>query len=151
MSNRVKYFEEFTVGASFEGSYRRTMTEAELVATVALSGLRFPLFSDAEWCKENIPGGERRFPGFVGLGIANAMCEEHVGHGNLGVRVIENVKFHGSIKPGDTIHARAEVMRVDPGSDPAKGLVVMNVRLYNQRDERMLEFLPVFTMKKRPK
>ena len=37
------------------------------------------------------------------------------------------------------------------GSDPAKGIVVMNVRLYNQRDEMMLEFLPVFTMKKRPK
>lgn len=151
MSSRVKYFEEFAVGASFEGSYRRTMTEAELVATVNISGLRFPLFNDAEWCRENVPGGVRRFPGFVTLGIANAMCEEHVGHGNLGVRVIERVNFHGSIKPGDTVHARAEVVRVDAGSDPAKGVVVMNVRLYNQNDEMMLEFLPVFTMKKRPR
>ena len=43
------------------------------------------------------------------------------------------------------------VDNIDVAAATRKGIVVMNVRLYNQRDEMMLEFLPVFTMKKRPR
>lgn len=151
MSDKNRWFEDFTVGAVFPGSHRRTVTEAELVQTVALAGFRFPLFVDAEWCKENIPGGVRRFPGFVTLGIANGLCEDVLGHNHLGVRVIERVLFHGSMKPGDTMHARATVERKDAGNDATKGTVTFKVELFNHANEPILEFYPVFTIRKRGK
>lgn len=144
-----KTFEDFRVGQTFEGTYRRTMTETELVTVVHLAGLRTPLFTDAEWCKQHVPDGQRRFPGFLGIGIANGMCEEHVGHGHFGVRRLERVIFHGSVKPGDTLHARGSVVGMDPGADPARGTVTLNVRLYNQAEQLLLEFEPVFTLPKR--
>lgn len=96
-----------------------------------------------------MPDGQRRFPGFLGIGIANGMCEEHVGHGHFGVRRLERVIFHGGVKPGDTLHARGSVVRTDAGTDPGKGAVTLNVRLYNQAEQLLLEFEPVFTLPKR--
>jgi len=144
-----KTFEDFEVGQTFEGTYRRTMTEAELVTVVHLAGLRTPLFTDEEWCKKNAPGGTRRFPGFLGIGVANSMCEEHAGSSHLGVRRLERVLFHGSFKPGDTLQAKGSVVKKDPGADPGKGTVTFNIRLYNQAEQLLLEFEPVFTMPKR--
>jgi acyl dehydratase len=144
-----KTFEDFKVGEAFEGSYRRTMTEAELVTVVHLAGLRTPLFLDEEWCRTHVPDGRRRFPGFLGLGVANAMCEEYVGHGHAGVRRLDRVIFHGSVRPGDTVHARGSVVGKDSGSDPEKGTVTLNIRLYNQAEQLLLEFEPVFTMPRR--
>jgi acyl dehydratase len=72
-----------------------------------------------------------------------------VGSGHLGVRRLERVIFHGSFKPGDTLLARGSVVKVDPGTDPGKGAVTLNIRLSNQADQLLLEFEPVFTMPKR--
>ena len=144
-----KAFDDFKVGELFDGSYRRTMTEAELVAVVHLAGLRTALFIDEEWCRKNVPDGQRRFPGFLGIGVANAMCEDYVGHGHFGVRRLERVVFHGSFKPGDTLHAKGSVVQKDAGSHPDTGTVTFNIRLYNQAEQPVVEFEPVFTMPKR--
>ena len=145
----LKTYEDFSVGTTFQGTYRRTMTEAELVTIVHVAGLRQPLFVDEEWCRENTPGGKRRFPGFCGLGIANSMCEEHLGTGHFGAREIEHVTFHKSFAPGDTLHASVTVQRKDDNAGPKRGAIAFNVRLYNQKDELCLEFVPVFIYPKR--
>lgn len=99
--------------------------------------------------REDRPDGQRRFPGFLGIGVANAMCEDYVGHGHFGVRRLERVVFHGSFKPGDTLHAKGSVVQKDAGSHPDTGTVTFNIRLYNQAEQPVVEFEPVFTMPKR--
>ena len=145
-----KYFEDFQIGEAFSGSHRRTMTEAELVTIVHLTGLRTPLFNDEEWCRAHVADGQRRFPGFTGIGIANAMCEHYIGDTHRGVTHLAKVIFHGSFKPGDTVHARGMVAAKGPGKDEHHGTVTLNVQLLNQADWLLLEFEPVFTMPKRP-
>lgn len=129
------YFEEFSVGQTFDHPIRRTITESDNVFFSALTHNPAPLHLDAEYCKTTEFGkplvNSCLTLGFmVGISVADTTLGTTVA--NLGWN---NVTFPKPLFHGDTLHVQTEVLKVrESQSRPDTGIVVFEHRAYNQHD-----------------
>jgi len=131
------YFEDIRVGEEYT-SPGRTVTEADIVIFAGLSGDYNVLHTDAEHMKAST-FGERIAHGLLGLAIQQGLLGRVMppsGAEQLGAL---KWKFKGPIKIGDTIHVRARVAAKKDGEKPEWGLVTIERRVLNQRDEVVQE------------
>ena len=130
-------FDEIEVGEEYE-SPARTVTEADIVIFAGLSGDYNVLHTDAEFMKKSI-FGERIAHGLLGLaiqaGLFTRATQDYATLAFLGLRW----KFKGPIKIGDTIRLRARVLAKRDVSKPDRGLVTVERKVVNQRDEIVQE------------
>lgn len=130
------YFEEFSVGQTFDHAVRRTITEADNVFFSALTHNPAPLHLDAEYCKDTEFGRPLvnsclTLSFMVGISVGDTTMGTTVA--NLGWN---DVKFPLPLFHGDTIHVQTEVVKLrDSRSRPDTGIVVFEHRAFNQRDE----------------
>ena len=146
------FFEEFSVGQTFDHTIRRTITEADNVWFSALTHNPAPLHIDAEYMK----GTEFGKPivnscltlGFmVGISIGDTTVGTTVA--NLGW---DEVRFPRPLFHGDTIHIQTEVLELrDSKSRPENGIVIFAHRAYNQHDELVGECRRSALMHRKPK
>jgi acyl dehydratase len=132
-----RYFEDIEVGETYE-SPGRTVTEADIVIFAGLSGDYNVLHTDAEFMKRSI-FGERIAHGLLGLaiqaGLLGRATRPYATLAFVGLRW----KFKGPIKIGDTIRLHATVLAKKETSKPDRGLVVLERRILNQRNEVVQE------------
>lgn len=130
------YFEEFSVGQTFDHPIRRTITESDNVFFSALTHNPAPLHLDAEYCKTTEFGKPLinsclTLSFMVGISVAETTMGTTVA--NLGWT---DVIFPAPLFHGDTIHVQTEVVTLrDSESRPDTGIVVFEHRAYNQHDE----------------
>ena len=146
------FFEEFSVGQTFDHTIRRTITEADNVWFSTLTHNPAPLHIDAEYMK----GTEFGKPivnscltlGFmVGISIGDTTVGTTVA--NLGW---DEVRFPRPLFHGDTIHIQTEVLELrDSKSRPENGIVIFAHRAYNQHDELVGECRRSALMHRKPK
>ncbi len=131
---RGKYFEDFQVGDEIV-SQGRTITESDIVNFAYLSGDWNPLHVDAEYAKTNM-FGERISHGLLGLSISSGLLMS-LGFGEGTVMAFMGLewKFKAPIKIGDTVHAVAKVKQKKEMKAANGGIVVLEGKLLNQRDE----------------
>ena len=130
------YYDEFTVGQSFDHPIRRTITETDNVWFSALTHNPAPLHIDAEYCK-GTEFGKPLVNSCLTLGF---MVGISVGDTTLGTTVAnlgwDDVRFPKPLFHGDTIRVQTEVVELrDSKSRPDNGSVVFEHRAYNQHDE----------------
>lgn len=113
---------------------RRTITQADLIAFVGLSGDYNPLYTDAEHARGG-PYGEPVVPGTLVAAVATGL-------GAIDVPVPATVgmvgmtwRFVRPVRPGDTIRARWRLNRKRPVDNPRWGLAVWQIEVENQRSE----------------
>jgi 3-hydroxybutyryl-CoA dehydratase len=113
---------------------RRTITQADLIAFVGLSGDYNPLYTDAEHARGG-PYGEPVVPGTLVAAMATGL-------GSIDVPVPATVgmvgmtwRFVRPVRPGDTIRARWRLNRKRPVDNPRWGLAVWQIEVENQRSE----------------
>ncbi|MBT6209028.1 MAG: MaoC family dehydratase [Woeseia sp.] len=129
------YFEEFTVGQTFQHEITRTITEADNVWFSALTHNPAPLHIDAEYMKDSEFGkpivNSCLTLGFmVGISIGDTTVRRTVA--NLGW---DEVRFPHPLFHGDTIHVETEVLELrDSKSRPDNGIVIFAHRAFNQND-----------------
>jgi acyl dehydratase len=132
-----RVFEDIEVGEEYE-SPGRTITETDIVIFAGLSGDYNVLHTDAEFMKQSI-FGERIAHGLLGLaiqaGLFTRATQPYASAAPSGLRW----KFKGPIKIGDTIRVRARVMAKRETGKPDRGLVTLERRVLNQRDEVVQE------------
>jgi acyl dehydratase len=132
-----RFFDEIEVGEEYE-SPGRTVTETDIVIFAGLSGDYNVLHTDAEFMKASI-FGERIAHGLLGLaiqaGLFNRATTPYATLAFTGVRW----KFKGPIKIGDTIRVRAKVVAKRETDKPDRGLITLDRRVLNQRDEVVQE------------
>jgi len=136
-ADKAGYFEDLRVGEEYT-SPGRTVTEADLVIFAGLSGDYNVLHTDAEHMKSSI-FGERIAHGLLGLSIQQGLAsrgEPAAAHGLLSAL---KWKFKGPIKIGDTVHVLSRIAAKKDGPDAGRGLVTVERRLVNQRDEVVQE------------
>jgi acyl dehydratase len=137
MAGLRRYFEEIEVGEQYE-SPGRTVTETDIVLFAGLSGDYNVLHTDAEFMKTSI-FGERIAHGLLGLAIQGGLftraTQAYATLAFVGLRW----KFRGPIKIGDTIRVRARVLAKRDVSKPDRGLVTVERKVLNQRDEVVQE------------
>jgi acyl dehydratase len=142
-----RWFEEIEVGEEYE-SPGRTVTETDIVIFAGLSGDYNVLHTDAEFMKSS-SFGERIAHGLLGLTIqAGLFGRATQAYATLGFTEL-SWKFRNPIKIGDTIRLQAKVTaKKEAGAD--RGLVTVERRVLNQRDEVVQEGETDLMVERRP-
>lgn len=139
-----RHLEDFHVGDVLEHWPGRTITEAANEAFCLATMNHQPLHLDAEYAKQSSYGrilvnGLLVFSVATGLSVAG-MSGKIVA--NLGY---DKVVHRGPVFIGDTIYAETEVQSVRPSqSRPDVGIVGVETRVRNQRNEPVLTFQRTF-------
>ena len=137
------YFEDYTVGEVFV-SPGRTITEADIVLFSAFTGDWHPLHTDVEYAAKT-PFKERIAHGMLGLVVGMALLFR------LGPYVVlpksfiafygmENVRFTGPVKIGDTIHCEMTIKSLTE-KDAKRGIIEAENVIKNQRDEEVIVYV----------
>lgn len=145
------YYEEFSVGQTFQHTIRRTITEADNVWFSALTHNPAPLHIDAEYMKDS-EFGERivnsclTLSFMVGISVGDTTVGRTVA--NLGW---DEVRFPKPLFHGDTIRVETEVLELrDSQSRPDNGIVIFAHRCYNQKDDLVGECKRSALMMRKP-
>jgi acyl dehydratase len=131
------YFEQFTVGQTFQHAVRRTVTEMDNVLFSAMTHNPAALHLDEEYCRTQTEFGQRIVNSAFTLGLIVGIS---VGETTLGTTVgnlgWDEVRFPKPVFHGDTLHVESEVLELrDSKSRPDNGIVIFAHRGFNQRDE----------------
>ncbi len=131
---RGKYLQELEVGQELI-SPARTISEADIVQFAALTWDTNPMHTDAEYARTTM-FGERVAHGLLGLSYAAGLLWQL---GLLEGTVLAfrglDWKFTGPIKIGDTIHVVLRVKDKKEIKAAGGGMVTVDLRVLNQRDE----------------
>ncbi len=130
------YYDEFTVGQTFEHPIRRTITETDNVLISTLTHNPAALHLDAEYMK-NTEFGKPIVNSCLTLSLMVGISVNDITHGttvaNLGW---DEVRFPKPLFHGDTIHIESEVLEMrESKSRPDNGIVTFEHRGFNQHDE----------------
>jgi acyl dehydratase len=143
-----RWFEEIEVGEEYE-SPGRTVTESDIVLFAGLSGDYNVLHTDAEFMKSSI-FGERIAHGLLGLAIqAGLFTRATQAYATLAFAGLR-WKFKGPIKIGDTIRVRAKVTAKQETTKADRGVITLERRVLNQRDEVVQEGETDLMVERRP-
>ena len=145
------YFEEFTAGQRFEHLVRRTVTETDnlLISTLTMNPAAIHL--DAEYSK-GTPFGARIVNSVFTLGLLVGLSVYDTTYGTtIGNLGFDEVKFPRPVLIGDTLRAVTTVLsKRESQSRNDSGIVVLEHRAYNQRDEEVASCRRAALMLKRP-
>lgn len=133
----MKYFDNFEMGEKIV-TKGRTITESDIVLFAAFSGDWHQLHTNVEFAK-NGPFGERIAHGFLVLSVASGLM------GLEGMAIVafygmDNVRFVGPTRIGDTIHLEMEVAEKND-KDEKSGVVSLKITIKNQKEEVMAVFI----------
>ena len=135
-----RYYEDFAVGAVYQHSVRKTITESDNNLFSLLTMNHHPVHLDQDYAAKAQHGqvlvvGTLVFSLVVGLTVADISGKAIA---NL---AYEGVNHDGPVHIGDTIHAETEVLEMrESKSRPNRGIVYVETRAFNQKDERILTF-----------
>jgi acyl dehydratase len=127
------YFEEFTVGRSFDHAWTRTVTEMDNVLYSSLTMNVQPLHLDEEFAKQT-EFGQRIVNSLFTLGLMIGITVNDTTIGttiaNLGMT---EVKFPNPLFEGDTVHCTTEIIgKRESKSHSGAGIVELHHRAYKQ-------------------
>ena len=130
------WFEEFEVGPEVRHAITRTVTEADNVLFTTMTMNPQPLHLDEEFAA-GTEFGTRLVNSLFTLGLVVGISVHETTLGttvaNLGFGSIE---FPAPVRHGDTIHVETEIVAVRASkSRPGQGIVELEHRGFNQRDE----------------
>jgi acyl dehydratase len=129
------YFEEFSIGQTFDHAIRRTITETDNVLLTTMTHNPAALHLDAEYMKTTEFGRPLinsclTLSFMVGISVGDTTNRTAVA--NLGW---DEVRFPKPLFCGDTIRVETEVLELrDSRSRPDNGIVVFAHRAFNQDD-----------------
>jgi len=146
------YFEEFSVGQTFQHPIRRTVTEADNVFFTAITHNPAQLHLDEEYGRTT-EFGTRIVNSLFTLGL---MIGISVGDTTLGTTVanlgMDEVRFPEPVFHGDTLRIESAVLELrESKSRPQNGIVVFAHRAYNQRSEVVASCKRTALMLRKPK
>ncbi|MDZ4684668.1 MAG: MaoC/PaaZ C-terminal domain-containing protein [Planctomycetaceae bacterium] len=144
-------FEDCQVGerAVSEG---RTITEADIVAYAALTGDWNPIHCNAQFMSEHA-FGERIAHGLLVVSISSGLLYRMAGYELLPLKNIvftglEQVRFVGPTRIGDTLKMRGETIEMRPVNDQT-GLITVRIQMVNQRGETVMSSRAKFAVPRR--
>ena len=129
------YWQDLTVGQRFR-THRRTITEADLVGFIGVTGMLEKIFIDATPMPGGISG--RPVPALLTTALIEGFLFQTMIQGT-GLALLESTtKALAPVRVGDTIHAIVEVAGVKPTSKGNRAIVDTTITVFNQNDENLL-------------
>ena len=130
------YYEQFSVGQTFEHELRRTVTEMDNMLFSNMTLNPQPLHIDRHFCETQTEWGQPLMNSLftLGLMIGIAVTDTTVGTtiANLGMT---DVRFPHPLYQGDTVHVTSEIISMrESNSRPDAGIVEFEHKAFNQDD-----------------
>lgn len=130
-------WQELRVGQKFR-TFRRTITETDLVNFISVTGMLEAIFIDAEFEGGAISG--RPAPAALTYSIIEGFILQTMIQGT-GLAMLELEKrILAPVRVGDTIWATVEVTDVKPTSKSGRAVVTSNIEIFNQRGEKVMVY-----------
>jgi acyl dehydratase len=129
-------WQELSVGRRFR-TFRRTVTEADLIGFVTLTGMLEPLFIDA-----TEPGalGPRPVPAALTHALIEGLVLGGMARGT-GLALLEShLRALSPVRVGDTIWAELEITGLRPTSSGGRAVVDCAVTVRNQHATIVMEY-----------
>ena len=132
-------FEDLKIGQKFR-TFRRTVTETDLVNFIGVTGMLETIFIDENGAATGIGG--RPVPAALTYALVEGFILQTMIQGT-GLAMLElSQKVHAPVRVGDSIRATVEVTGVRPTSRGDRGIVDSLVEVFNQRDEMVMAYSP---------
>ena len=134
------YYEEFTVGETVEHDTRRTISEADNQQFCDMTMNQQPLHLDEEFASDT-QFGERIVNGIYTMALAVGITIPDMTDGTVVANLsYDTVEHSAPVYHGDTIRVQSTVTDKRETSDGERGVVTMNVEVFNQDDELVCSF-----------
>lgn len=131
------FFQDLQVGQRFQ-TYRRTVTETDLVNFINATGMLEMIFIDAEGASSAIGG--RPVPGALTYTLIEGFILQTMIQGT-GLAMLElTQKILAPVRVNDTIRAVVTVTGIRPTSKGNRAIVDSQIDVYNQRDEQVMTY-----------
>ena len=143
------YFEDLPQGRKFR-TIGRTITEADLVNFIGVTGMTEVLFSNVEFLRQESDIKQRVVPGALVYSFAEGLLVhatmQHTGFAFLHMEL----EVNGPTFAGDTIHVQCEVVESRrSASRPNRGLVRTRNQVVKQDGKTVLTYTPLRMVKAR--
>ncbi|HZZ49686.1 MAG TPA: MaoC family dehydratase [Pseudonocardia sp.] len=146
-----RWFEDLSVGTVVQHAVRRTVTETDNVMFTTMTMNPAPMHLDADYASRSEFGQPLVNSMFtVALVVGISVYELTLGTivAQLGM---DAVKFPAPVFHGDTIRVESEIVESrESRSRPDAGIVVIEHRAYNQRDQLVCQCRRTGLMHRRP-
>ena len=134
------YYEEFTVGETVKHDTRRTISEADNQQFCDMTMNQQPLHLDEEFASDT-QFGERIVNGIYTMALAVGITIPDMTDGTVVANLsYDTVEHPVPVYHGDTIRVQSTVTDKHETSDGERGVVTMNVEVFNQDDELVCSF-----------
>ena len=141
------YWQDLRVGQRFQ-TYRRTVTEADLVNFISATGMLEAIFIDAHYEHGAIKG--RPVPAALTYSLIEGFILQTMIQGT-GLAMLElSQKIHAPVLVGDTIGATIEVTQIRPTSKGGRAIVTSQMEVRNQRGEHVMTYTATRMLAGRP-
>ncbi len=131
------HWQDLAVGQRFR-TRRRTVTEADLVSFIGVTGMLEAIFIDATPLEGGIAG--RPVPAALTYCLIEGFILQSMIQGT-GLAMLElTQKIHAPVRVGDAIHGIVEVTAIRPTSRGGRAIVDSTIEVFNQRDERVMTY-----------
>jgi len=135
------YFDDLEVGQEWT-SEDRLVTQEDVAAFADLTGDRSPIHLDPEFARTT-PFRRCIAHGLLGLALAAGMCQGYPPVPTVAFLGLREWHFRAPIYPGDTVHARTEVLEKEAQGRGRRGQVVWRVQMINQSGRLVQEGVTV--------
>lgn len=143
------YWQELEAGQRFK-TFRRTVTEADLVAFINATGMLEAIFIDAEYSEKHGAIKGRAVPAAMTYTLIEGLLLQSMIQGT-GLAMLElEKKILRPVFVGDSVWATVEVTGVRPTSKGNRAIVTSQVDILNQRDETVIVYKAVRMLAGRP-
>ena len=152
MIPRGRWFEDLEVGTVIPHALTRTVTEADNVTFTTMTMNPAPLHLDFDYAAHHTEFGRPLVNSMFTVALLVGLSVHETTHGttvaNLG---FDEMVFPAPVFHGDTIHAETEVIAARASSSrPNAGIVTLEHRAFNQRDELVCRCRRNALMQRRP-
>ena len=145
-----RYFEEFEVGQTFKHWPGRTINEADDTWFSLMTMNQHPVHIDENYASKT-QHGQRLVVGTLVFSIVVGQSVADISGKAIANLEYSEVKHTGPVFHGDTIYAESTVVDLrESTSKPDRGLVFVETRGFNQRDETVLTLKRTALVPKRP-
>lgn len=131
------YWQELSVGQRFQ-TFRRTLTETDLVNFISVTGMLEAIFIDVEGAASGIGG--RPVPAALTYALIEGFLFQSMIQGTGQAMLELTQKVIAPVRVGDTIHAIVEVAGVRPTSKGNRAVVDSKVDIFNQHGEPVMTY-----------
>jgi len=137
---RINYFEDFTEEQTFEHHWGRSINEGDNSKFTTQTMHATPTYFNADYAEDLGYDGVVVNP-LLTFNVVFGMSVQDLSEAGGAFLGIENLQFHDTVYPGDTLYAESEVLsKRESGSRPHQGIVHWYTRGIRPNSDLVVEY-----------